>query len=115
MKLTGGEVGPNRQFLTLQETDASRQQGDTVVVGARVEGSPEWYTRPADFGLFAYAALGANSTSGAGPFVHPATPAQRPPYLTARKNLGAGLIVDRYQDITIGSFEISGGAGQAVM
>jgi Phage tail tube protein len=114
-KLTGGELGPQRQFLTLQETDASRQQGDTVVVGAQVEGEPECYVRPADFGLIAYAALGALSTTGAGPYVHTITPAQRPPYLTVRKNLGAGTIIDQYNDVTIGTLELSGGAGQACM
>jgi hypothetical protein len=114
LKITGGELGPNRQLLTLQETDASRQQGDTVVVGAQVVGQPEWYIRPEEFGLFAYAALGANVDSGAGPYTHTATPAQRPPYLTAWKNLGAGTIIDKYTDITLGSIELSGGAGQAL-
>lgn len=112
MKLTGGELGPDRQLLTLQETDASRQQGSTVVVGAKVEGTPEWYVRPADFGLFALGLLGAETVASG---VHTATPAQRPPYLTARKNIGAGLIVDLYPDITVASAEISGGAGQAIM
>jgi hypothetical protein len=115
-KLTGGSLGPMRQFLTLQETDATRQQGSTVVVGARVEGTPEWYVRPEEFGLFAYAALGAISTSGtAAPYTHTITPAQRPPYLTARKNIGSGVLIDKYTDITIGSLELSGGAGQALM
>jgi len=114
LKLTSGEVGPNRNFLTLQETDASRQQGDTVVVGAQVQGTPEWYIRPEEFPLFGFAALGANVDSGAGPFTHTQTPAQRPPYLTVWKNLGAGTIIDKYTDVTLGSIELSGGAGQAL-
>lgn len=112
LKITGGEVAPNRQFLVLQETDATRQQGSTVVVGAQVEGTPEWYVRPEEFGLFAYAALGANSSASN---THTATIAQRPPYLTCWKNIGTGLLVDQYNDITIGSLEVSGGAGQALM
>lgn len=114
LKLTGGDLAPDRQLLTLQETDATRQQGQTVVVGARIQGTPEWYVRPADFGLFAYAALGANSDSGPGPYIHAATPANSPPYLTAWKNIGAGLIIDRYTDIRISTLELSGGAGQAI-
>lgn len=115
LKLTGGSVGPNRNLLTLQETDATRQQGSTVVVGAQIQGSPEWYVRPADFGLFAYAALGANEDGGTGAAkTHTATPANTPPYLTCWKNVGGGLIVDKYTDLRIGSMEISGGAGQAV-
>ena len=114
LKLTGGDLEPNRQFLTLQETDASRQQGSTVVVGAQVEGTPEWYIRPEEFGLIAYAALGANADTGAGPYTHTATIAQRPPYLTCWKNIGAGTVVDQYNDVTLGSLELSGGAGQAL-
>lgn len=116
MKLTGGDLSPNRNLLTLQETDASRQQGNTVVVGAQIQGTPEWYVRPADFGLFAYAALGANVDAGTGPdgYTHTATPANSPPYLTAWRNVGGGLIVDRFSDIRLGSLELSGGAGQAI-
>lgn len=112
LKLTAGDLEPQRQFLTLQETDATRQQGSTVVVGAQVQGTPEWYIRPEEFGLFAYAALGANVDSGGN--THTATIAQRPPYLTAWKNIGAGVLVDQYNDVTVGSLELSGGAGQAL-
>lgn len=114
LKLTGGDLEPARTFVTLQETDASRQQGSTVVTGAQVQGTPEWYIRPEEFGLIAYAALGANADSGTGPYVHTATIAQRPPYLTVRKNIGAGTIIDQYNDVTLGSLELSGGAGQAL-
>lgn len=114
LKLTGGALEPNRQFLTLQETDATRQQGSTVVVGAQVQGTPEWYIRPEEFGLIAYAALGANADSGTGPYTHTATPAQRPPYLTAWRNIGGGTIIDKYLDNTVGSIELSGGASQAL-
>lgn len=114
LKLTAGELGPNRQFLVLQETDATRQQGSTVVVGAQVQGTPEWYVRPEEFGLIAYAAMGANADTGTGPYTHTATIAQRPPYLTAWKNVGSGVLVDQYNDITVGSLELSGGAGQAL-
>lgn len=115
MKLTSGDVGPQRQLLTLAETDASRQQGSTVVVGAQIQGTPEWYARPADFGLFAYAALGANVDAGSGPYTHTATPATSPPYLTIAKNVGAGLIIDQYFDNRIGTLNLSGGAGQAIL
>jgi hypothetical protein len=115
-KITGGTLEPQRQLLTLQETDASRQQGETVVVGARVEGTPEWYVRPEEFGLFAYAALGTHSVVGtASPYLHTFTIAQRPPYLTAWKNIGGGTVIDKYTDCTLGTLELSGGAGQALM
>jgi len=112
LKLTSGDVSPQRQLLTLQETDATRQQGQTVVVGGQIDGTPEWYVRPDDFGLFAFGALGANADAS---MVHTATPAIAPPYFTVWKNIGAGTIVDKYQDCRIGSLEISGGAGQAIM
>jgi hypothetical protein len=115
LKLTGGDLAPDRQLLTLQETDATRQQGQTVVVGARIMGTPEWYVRPADFGLFAYAALGATAVTGtAAPYTHTNTPANSPPYLTVWKNIGNGLIIDQYNDVRVSTLEISGGAGQAV-
>src|SRR3954468_17009201 len=88
LKLTGGNLSPDRQLITLQETDATRQQGSTVVVSARIEGTPEWYVRPEEFGLIALAALGADTVTGtAAPFLHTITPANRPPYLTARVNV----------------------------
>jgi hypothetical protein len=114
LKLTGGDISPNRQLLTLQETDSSRQQGSTVVVGAQVQGTPEWYVRPEEFGLFAYTALGANADTGSGPYTHTATIAQRPPYLTVWKNIGGGTVIDKYTDVSVGSLELSGGAGQAL-
>lgn len=115
MKLTGGDLEPNRQFVVLQETDATRQQGSTVVTGAQVQGTPEWYIRPEEFGLIAYAALGANQDSGGGPYTHTATIAQRPPYLTVRKSIGSGTLIDQYNDCTLGSLELSGAAGQPLM
>lgn len=112
LKATGGNIMPISDRIQLAETDASRQQGDTVVVGARVEGTPEHYLRPDDFGLIAYATLGANGDAGSSPnFTHTATPASSGPYFTLYKNVGAGALVDRYQDCRITTLTVNGAAG----
>lgn len=112
LKVTGGDISPQRETIQLAETDSSRQEGATVVVGSRVEGTPEFYIRPSDFGLFAYAALGGLSTGGTAPnYIHTVTPANAGPYLTIYKTVG-GLIVDRYRDCRVTSMRIRGQAGQ---
>lgn len=114
-KITGGDVSPTRDELELAETDASRQGGDTVIVGAHVEGSPTFYLRPDDFGLWAYAALGANADTGTGPnYTHTATPANSGPYLTIYKNVGAGILVDQYSDVRCTGLHAAGQAGGAL-
>jgi hypothetical protein len=73
LKFTGGDIAPNRNIIQLAETDASRQAGASVVVGSSVAGTTNHYVRPTDFGLLAYAVMGANADSGATNFTHTAT------------------------------------------
>lgn len=118
LRYTGG-FGPSpvRNFITLAETDAIRQQGDPVVVGTRVEGSSEHYIRPAEFHRIADAHLGSTATTGAGPnYTHTSssTAAGSTPYVTLYKALASNVLVDRYQDCQINSLTCRGGAEQAL-
>lgn len=114
LKTTGGDLNPTRQTVQLAETDASRQQGKLLVVGAHVEGTFECYLRPHDWAFLAYALLGANATTGSSPnYIHTATPANSHPYLTIYKMLG-NVIVDRYVDCCITTATIRGEAGGAL-
>lgn len=116
LKLTGGDLVPARTTIQLAETDATRQQGQTVVVGAvGAQGSPSFYLRPDDFAFFAYMALGANADSGTTPnFTHTATPANSGPYFTAFKAIGSTILVDRYEDIRVTGLHVAGGQGGAL-
>lgn len=113
LKATGGDIAPVRGVFTLAETDSSRQQGADVIVSAHVAGAPEFYLRPNDFGLWAYALLGANADSGSSPnYTHIATPADTGPYLTLFKAIGGTVLVDRYDDCRVTSMRVRGQAGQ---
>lgn len=115
LKLTGGEIAPTRDLLTLAETDASRQAGAQVVVGSHVEGTTEHYLRPTEFASIAYWALGSNADSGSSPnYTHTATAASSGPYATMYKAYNSTTLVDQYSDLRIGSLTVRGGAGQAL-
>jgi hypothetical protein len=114
LKLVGGDIVPQREILTLAETDASRQDGASVVVGSRVEGSTEHYLRPDDFGLIAYLAMGANATSGSTNYTHTATSAAAAPYATLYKAINTTTLVDRYADCRISQLVVRGAAGGAL-
>ena len=114
LKATGGSLRPNRTKLQLAETDATRQDGLTVVTGAHIEGSPTFYLRPSDAGLLFLLALGTDVVTGAGPYTHTITAAASPPYATWWKNLGANAIIDKYFDCVINSLHITGGANQVL-
>src|SRR5437868_6158177 len=88
LKLTSGDIAPQRTTVQLAETDANRQQGDTVVTAEQIQGSPEFYVRPDDFGLLAYLTLGSNADAGTAPnYIHTATAVQNIPYFTCWKNI----------------------------
>lgn len=112
VKATGGDIDAARETIQLAETDASIQAGSTVVVGGRVEGTPEHYLRPDDFGFVLNALLGADAITGAAdPYTHTITPATATAYYSLVKNAGAGALVDRYEDCKCSAITISGGAG----
>jgi hypothetical protein len=115
-KFTGGDFTPQRSLTRLAETAGTRDQGPTIMTAASVSGNPSCYLRSSDFSDFAYYALGANADSGAGPYVHTATPVQTDlPYVTLWKMVaatsGALAILERYEDCKLNTLRISGSAG----
>lgn len=115
LKVTAGDISPIRDEITLSETDANRQQGKTVIVGAKIEGSPDFYCRPDDLGLLNYGVMGANADSGTNPnYIHTATMLNSGalPYFTIYKAIGSTVLVDRYSDCRIGGMKVKGQAGQ---
>jgi hypothetical protein len=111
LKLTGGDIVAATDTVELAETDASIQAGATVKTGFRVEGTPEHYLRPDDFGLIAYLLLGATGVSGAGNFTHTATIAAAQPYATVFKAINTTTLVDRYSDCRPSQVVINGSNG----
>jgi hypothetical protein len=112
LKLTGGDIVAVTDTVELAETDASIQAGGTVKTGFRVQGTPEHYLRPDDFGLIAYLALGATAVAGTTPnFTHTATIAAAQPYATVFKAINTTTLVDRYSDCRPSQLVINGAAG----
>lgn len=114
MRLTGGVVVPDPQIIDLPETDSSIQRSRAVKVGQQIAGAIEGFVRTDELGLLAYGALGANATTGVGPYTHTATAAAAAPYFTLYSIYDTTALVDRYVDCRITEFGISGGAGQAL-
>lgn len=115
LKVVSGDISPVRDEIVLAETDSTRQQSKTIVVGSRVEGSPEFYVRPDDFGLLAYGLLGVDTISGTAPnYIHTATMLNSGaiPYFTIYKAIGGSVLVDQYVDCRITGMKIKGQAGQ---
>ena len=114
-KVTGGGMDAGREFVQLEETDASRQQGASIAVGASVTGSPSYYLRPDEFGFAAYAALGATAMSGAGADkTHTATPASSTPYFTLIEAYNTSTLINQFKDSVCTGLHISGSAGGVI-
>lgn len=116
LRYTGG-FGPDpaQTRITLAETDATRQQGDPLIVGHSVTGSSEHYVRPDEFGLLAYLSLGTIATTGAAAdktHTISATTSGAVNYATLFKAMNVTAYVDRYADCQINSVTVSGGAEQ---
>jgi hypothetical protein len=75
-------LNPNRELIQLPETDGSSQRPNNNVVGSSPAGGWQGWLRASEFAFLARAIQGANADSGAGPFVHTATPVNTLPYLT---------------------------------
>lgn len=114
VRLTGGAVVPDPQLLDLPETDSSIQRSNTVKVGQQIAGAIEGFIRTDEIPLLAYAALGANNTTGVGPYVHTATATNAAPYMTLYSVYDSTALVDRYSDMRISEFTVRGGANQAL-
>lgn len=100
-RVTGSGLRPDRQIEELQETDNSRQAQPTVVVGSRVGGAVTHYLRSDEYALMAYGVMGANGTSGAGPYTHDATMSGAAPYFTLYEAFDATALVSRFVDCRI--------------
>jgi hypothetical protein len=116
LRYTGG-FGPDpaQTRITLAETDATRQQGDPIIVGHSVTGSSEHYVRPDEFGLLAYLSLGTLVTTGGGAdktHTISAATSGAVPYATLYKAQNVTAFVDRYVDCQINSVTVTGGAEQ---
>ena len=94
-RATGGFVRPERQIVDLDETDSSRQATESVVVGSRAGGTMSHYLRSSEYGLFAYAAMGAIASGGG---IHTLTSTGAAPYLTVHEAFGGNVLVNRYVD-----------------
>jgi hypothetical protein len=110
-RVTGGNVNHIPEIAEQVETDGSIQAGSRSVMSHRVEGDPQFYVRPDEFGLIGYLAMGANADSGATNFTHTQTPAASTPYFTCWKQHGSGALVDRYSDCRVTSLAVSGASG----
>jgi hypothetical protein len=116
MRYTGG-FGPDpvQSRIVLAETDATRQQGDPIIVGHSVAGGAEHYVRPDEFGLLAYLCLGVLGTTGGGAdktHTISCLGSGVSPYATLFKAQNVTAYVDRYVDCLINSITVSGGAEQ---
>jgi hypothetical protein len=113
-RVTGGAVVPQPQVIDLPETDSSIQRSRSVKVGQLVGGAFEKFVRTDEYAFLAYGALGANSTSGAGPYTHTATANGAPPFFTIYSAYDTTALVDRYVDCRITELVTRGGGGQAL-
>lgn len=110
----GGSIAPTRTVENLEETDDNRDQGESFVSVVGVEGAPELYARFSEIPSLAEAALGANATTGVGPYVHEATPANTIPYITVLRGVGDTLW-EQFDDCFVNEFTLTAEAGQPVM
>jgi hypothetical protein len=96
-------------------TDTDQEGGTSYTSFMGVRGDLQFYLDPTTISFFAYAALGAVSTAGTGPYTHTITPSESLPWLTLFREVGGGLLVETYIDCKVTSLRISGQAGQPAM
>ncbi len=108
--LNGDSAGnPGREMIQLPETDASSQAPDWSVVGSSPVLSWSNWVRGSEFAFLAKGIQGSNADSGAGPFVHTATPIQALPYYTFW-DVVPGVQCTRFDDCRFTSLGVSGEA-----
>lgn len=106
-------LSPNRELIQLPETDGSSQRPSNVVVGSSPAGGWQGWLRASEFAFLARAIQGANADSGAGPYVHTATPTNTLPYLTCWDVI-PGQQCTQYVDTRLNQLGASGEALQGV-
>lgn len=111
---TGGSINPKRPIARLEETDASRDQGVAYVQSYGAEGSPEFYCRDDSSVGHLLGVLGAIATSGTTNYTHVLTPANALPYMTLWKDIGSGLLKERYKNVVYNGLTLKGEAGGAL-
>jgi hypothetical protein len=114
--ISGFGPTPNRETIITAETDASRQEGDPVVVAIDVRGSSEHYVRPTENRILTHSLMGQTSTGGSGPYTHTSssTSSGSAPYYTLYRTVNASSETTRMTDVQVSSITWRGGAGQAL-
>lgn len=115
LRVRNFQKGDVRTKIELEETDASTQDGESVVVGVAPSFSFEVYVRPSEADLLSFGLLGVNADSGTTPnFTHTQSPAVETPYFTIFE-VEPTVWANRYSDCRITAATFRGGAGQALM
>jgi Phage tail tube protein len=104
-----GALNPNREIITLPETDASSQRADSVVVGASPGGTWTGWLRATQFDLLSEGVMGSIS----GTTTKTAVPTQALPYYTMFDVI-PGVMCTQYNDVRIGSLSLSGESLQGI-
>ncbi len=115
LRVRNFQKGDVRQKIELEETDASTQDGESVVVGVGPSFSCERYLRPSEDDLLTFALLGVNADTGTTPnFTHTQSPAVETSYLTIFE-AEPTVWCNRWSDCRLVLGVYRGGAGQALM
>ena len=104
-----GALNPDREIITLPETDNSSQRADSVVVGASPKGTFTGWLRASQFKLLSEGIMGAI----AGSPTATATPTKLIPYYTMFDVI-PGVQCTQYNDCRFGSLGLSGESMQGV-
>lgn len=100
-------LNPNREIITLPETDASSQRADNAVVGSSPGGGWTGWWRDDGALLLAEGIQGAIATGVA-------TPAQAMPYYTVWDVIPGSVMCTKYVDVRFSSLTVSGAALQGI-
>lgn len=113
-RVSGGNVEPVSNIITLAETGSNRLPRTLLKVSHGVDGNPASYVRDDIFGLWLWLALGTKSVVGvADPYTHTITPANTLPYFTLWRKLG-DLVWEKFVDCKIAQLEVTSEAEQAI-
>ena len=104
-----GAMNPNREIITLPETDLSSQRADSRVVGSTPGGSWTGWLRASHMKMLAEGIMGATS----GTTTATATPTKTLPYYTLFDVI-PGYQCTQYNDVRLSSMTVSGEALQGI-
>lgn len=106
-----GALDPNREIITLPETDNNTQRSDSVVVGASPAGGWTGWLRTSQMQMLSEGIMGSIATAPVG--THTATPTKALPYYTMFDVI-PGVQVTRYDDARFSSLGLSGESLQGI-